>query len=101
MQPVQERQGKATLWCRELMDLAHYKCMSQADWLAVKQERLMLDMPLAVEWHKMDSKMLHSFFERHPEAKQGLFQYACISIATFSALPLSCALGALRLGGDT
>ena len=58
------------------MDTAHYKCMTQADWVAVQQERLMLDMPLDVHWDSLDSRMLSRFFERHPGRKPGLYQCA-------------------------
>jgi hypothetical protein len=58
------------------MDIAHYKCMTMADWVAVRQERLMVDMPLKINWDNLDSKLLTSFFERYPERKAGLYEYA-------------------------
>ena len=56
------------------MDIAHYKCCTEADWLAIKQERLMLDMPLQVGWDNLDDNMLTRFFERHPDKGSNLYR---------------------------
>jgi hypothetical protein len=58
------------------MDTAHYKCMTQSDWLAVKQERLMLDMPLKIGWENLDNRLVSRFFERHPERRGYLYECA-------------------------
>lgn len=56
------------------MDYAHYSALSEADWLAVKQERLMLDMPLTINWEHMDARLLERFFDRRPQRAQNLFR---------------------------
>jgi hypothetical protein len=64
------------------MTIAHYKCLSTADWLAVKQERLMLDMPLSITWPHMDDRMLNRFFARHPDKLTGLYKHAPAPLGT-------------------
>lgn len=64
------------------MTLAHFKPMTKAGWLAVKQERLMLDMPLGISWENMDNRMLSRFFERHSTKRDGLFQCASRNIVS-------------------
>ena len=60
------------------MDIAHYKCLSEADWLAVQQERLMLDMPIKMNWDALDNRMLTTFFRRYPDRKRSL--YECVPL---------------------
>ena len=57
------------------MDFAHYSALSEADWLAVKQERLMLDMPLTINWDHMDARLLQRFFKRRPQRSENLYRY--------------------------
>lgn len=70
-----------TCACRDLMDYAHYSALSEADWLAVKQERLMLDMPLTINWDHMDARLLDRFFTRRPQRLQSLYRCATVSDA--------------------
>eukprot|EP00892_Ulva_mutabilis_P010153 jgi/Ulvmu1/750/UM010_0124.1 len=63
----------ADFW--ELMDYAHYTALSEADWLAIKQERLMLDMPLTINWDHMDTRLLERFFKRRPQRLQSLYRH--------------------------
>jgi hypothetical protein len=60
----------------ELMDAAHYSCLSEVEWLAVKQERLLLDMPLRINWDHMETRLLARFFSRNPMRSEGLFRCA-------------------------
>lgn len=59
----------------DLMDFAHYSALSEADWLAVKQERLMLDMPLTINWDHMDARLLQRFFKRRPQRMENLYRH--------------------------
>jgi hypothetical protein len=60
----------------ELMDAAHYSCLSEVEWLAVKQERLLLDMPLRMNWDHMETRLLARFFSRNTMRSEGLFRCA-------------------------
>ena len=60
---------------RELMEYAHYSALSEADWLAVNQERLMLDMPIQINWEHCDPRLFSRFYNRYPERTEGLYKY--------------------------
>lgn len=62
------------------MDYAHYNALSEADWLAVKQERLMLDMPLTINWDHMDARLLERFFARRPQRAHNLYRYVPVPL---------------------
>lgn len=59
---------------RELMEYAHYSALSEADWLAVNQERLMLDMPIKINWEHCDPRLFSRFYNRNPERTEGLYK---------------------------
>lgn len=59
----------------ELMDIAHYDCLTQHDWNAALQERFMLDMPIRINWDHMDDRMLTRFFKRHPDLAHSLYEH--------------------------
>lgn len=69
------------------MDYAHYSALSEADWLAVKQERLMLDMPLTINWDHMDARLLERFFSRRPQRSHNLYRYVPVPCEALLQLP--------------
>ena len=56
----------------ELMDITHYHCLTERDWIAAKSERFLLDMPIKVNWDYMDPRLLSRFFDRFPRRKTDL-----------------------------
>lgn len=58
------------------MEYAHYSALSEADWLAAKQERLMLDMPIKINWDHCDPRLFSRFYNRFPDRTEGLYKCA-------------------------
>ncbi|KAK9827868.1 hypothetical protein WJX74_006810 [Apatococcus lobatus] len=55
-----------------LLSSAHYRLLSQDEWVTALQEDFTFNMPVEVTWNKISDTLLKTFWSKHPMERQGL-----------------------------